>query len=50
MQFVDVVSVIERVFTEIGDKVFSDKDERRKNAYKAAWTLASNDNVKLDVI
>jgi hypothetical protein len=45
-QFIDLVSVIEAVFTEIGDKMF-DGDDERKRAYKAALKLAANDNVKL---
>jgi hypothetical protein len=50
MQFVDMVSAIEGVFTEIGDKVFAENDERRLRAYKAALALAANDNVRLDSI
>lgn len=49
-QFIDLVSVIEAVFTHIGDTVFSEGDEERKRAYKAAIKLATNDNVKLSGI
>jgi hypothetical protein len=47
MQFVELVSAIEMVFTNVGDKVFDSKDERRAAAYKAALKLANNDNVRL---
>jgi hypothetical protein len=50
MQFVDLVSAIEHMFTELGDEVFAEKDGRRIRAYKAALSLAANDNVKLDGI
>ena len=45
-QFIELVSVIEAVFTQIGDAMFAGDDER-KRAYKAALKLAANDNVKL---
>ena len=45
-QFIDLMSVIEAVFTEVGDQMFIG-DDRRKRAYKAALKLAANDNVKL---
>jgi hypothetical protein len=50
MQFVDLVSAIEGVVSEMGDEVFADKDERRVRAYQAVLELAANDNVKLDGI
>ena len=49
-QFIDLVSVIEVVFTQIGDKIFSENDEERKRAYKVAIKLAATDNVKLSGI
>jgi hypothetical protein len=49
-QFIDLVSVIEAVFTQIGDEVFSSDDDERQRAYKAAIKLASSDNVKLSGI
>jgi hypothetical protein len=50
MQFVDLVSAIEHVFTKVGDKAFADNDARRIDAYKAAWTLATTDKVQLEGI
>jgi len=47
MQFVDLVPVIELVFTQLGNNVFAIGDEERKLAYKAAIKLAANDNVRL---
>ncbi len=49
-QFIDLVSVIEAVFTRIGDEVFAAGDDERQRAYKAAIKLAANDNVKLSGI
>jgi len=46
-QFVDLVSAIEAVFSQVGNQVFSVGDEERARAYKAALKLAANDNVKL---
>jgi len=50
MQFVDLVSALEAVFTKIGGEVFASKDLRRANAYRAALKLAANDNVRLSGI
>jgi hypothetical protein len=47
IQFVDLVSAIETRFTDVGAKIMAAHDERREKAYKAAWELASNDNVRL---
>jgi hypothetical protein len=48
-QFIELVSVIEAVFTHLGDQMFSVvEDEERKRAYKAALKLA--DNVRLSGI
>jgi hypothetical protein len=47
IQFIDLVSAIETIFTLVGDKVMAAHDERREKAYKAARELASNDNVTL---
>lgn len=47
MQFIDLVPVIELVFTQLGNQIFSVDDEERKRAYKAAIKLAANDNVRL---
>jgi len=47
MQFVDLVPVIQFVFTQFGNQVFSVGDEERRLAYKAAINLAANDNVRL---
>jgi hypothetical protein len=47
IQFVDLVSAIETIFTDVGGKIMAEYDERREKAYKAAWELASNDNVRL---
>ena len=44
-QFVVLVPLIERFYTELGNRAFD--DERRTAAYKAALKLAANDNVKL---
>jgi hypothetical protein len=49
-QFIDLVSAIEVVFTQVGDKMFADGNEERVRAYKAALKLAANDNVKLSGI
>ena len=49
-QFIDLVSVIEAVFTHIGDEIFAEDEEERKLAYKAAIKLATNDHVKLSGI
>lgn len=46
-QFVDLVSVIEAVFTQIGNEIFHTADEEKARAYKAALKIAANDNVKL---
>jgi hypothetical protein len=45
--FIDLVSAIEAVFTQVGNQIFSGADEQRARAYKAALKLAANDNVKL---
>jgi hypothetical protein len=45
-QFAYVMSAIESIYTELGDRVFADK--HRAEAYQAAYRLAANDNVKLD--
>lgn len=48
MQFVDLVSAIEAVFTSLGNKIVDSKTvEHRRLAYKAALKLAANDNVRL---
>lgn len=44
-QFVTLVSALEAIYTEIGDKIT--QDPRVKAAYQAAYELAANDNVKL---
>lgn len=49
-QFIDLVSVIEMVFTHVGDQVFASGSDERSRAYKAALKLAANDNVKLSGI
>jgi hypothetical protein len=46
-QFMALVTVIEIVFTVLGDSIFSIEEEERVRAYKAALKLAANDNVKL---
>lgn len=46
-QFVELVPVLEFVFTQFGDSMFSVGDEERTRAYKAALKLAANDNVRL---
>jgi hypothetical protein len=46
--FFDLVKVIEIVFTDIGNEVFDDKDDRRQDAYKSAVLIAANDNVIID--
>jgi len=46
-QFVELVPVLEFVFTQVGDQMFSVGNEERKLAYKAALKLAANDNVRL---
>jgi len=45
-QFIDLVSLIEIVFIEVGNNALDAGDERRKNAYKAAIKLARQDSVK----
>jgi hypothetical protein len=47
-QFIELVPVIEAIFTRLGDKlsVIAD-DEARLRAYKDALKLAADDNVKL---
>ena len=47
IQFVELVSAIETVFTQAGDQLFSERSERVEQAYKAAMELAANDNVRL---
>ena len=51
-QFIELVSVIEAMFTRIGDEVFAggEDDDERRRGYKAAIKLASHDNVKLSGI
>lgn len=44
--FLMLVSAIEAVCAELGDEMFD--DHRRAEAYRAAYTLAANDNVRLD--
>lgn len=44
-QFVNMVSAIEAICTELGEEVFS--EERVERAYRAALDLAANDNVQL---
>ena len=44
-QFIDFVSVIERLCETIGDSLFTDASRRR--AYRAARNLAANDNVRM---
>lgn len=44
--FLHLISAIESIYTELGDQIF--KDEKRKAAYKEAYQLAANDNVKLE--
>ena len=43
--FVPLVSAMEQIYSDLGDRVFP--DDRVRNAYKAAYQLAANDNVKL---
>ena len=43
--FLPLMSVIEQACTLAGDELF--KDEKRSAAYKAAYQLAANDNVRL---
>ncbi len=45
-QFLPLVSVIEKIFTSLGDAVFKENGKRHA-AYQAAYRLASNDNVRL---
>lgn len=47
IQFLELVSAIETVFTEAGDQLFSERNGRVEQAYKAAMELAANDNVRL---
>lgn len=44
-QFVSLVSALEAIYSEIGDKIT--QDPRIKAAYQAAHELAANDNVQL---
>lgn len=44
--FLPLVSAIESVCAEMGDNMFD--DDRRAKAYKAAYHLAANDNVRLE--
>jgi hypothetical protein len=44
-RFVSLVSALEEIFTEIGDKIIQDPKVRA--AYQAAYELAANDNVRL---
>ena len=46
-QFIELASLLEFVFTEVGKNIFAAGDERRKNAYKAAIKLAKTENIKL---
>lgn len=43
--FLPLVEALLQIYTEIGDELF---DGRRKAAYRAAYVLAANDNVRLD--
>jgi hypothetical protein len=43
-QFLSLVSVIEQIFSELGNEIFGE----RKAAYRAAYQLAANDNVRLN--
>ncbi|MCE4224908.1 hypothetical protein HCU64_14185 [Methylobacterium sp. C25] len=45
-QFAYVISAIENIYSELGDMLFA--DAHRAAAYKAAYQLAANDNVKVD--
>ncbi len=47
IQFLELVSAIETVFTEAGDQLFSERSSRVEQAYMAAMELAANDNVRL---
>ena len=47
IQFVELVSAIQTVFTEAGDHLFRERSGRVEQAYKAAMELAANDNVRL---
>jgi hypothetical protein len=44
-QFVSLISAIEEIYTEIGEKITN--DPRVRAAYQAAYQLAANDNVRL---
>ena len=44
-QFLSMVSAIEAICSILGDDLF--KDDMRANAYRAARTIAANDNVML---
>jgi hypothetical protein len=46
-EFIDLVSMIETAFTDLGNQVFSIEEDERERAYMAARKLAANDNVKL---
>jgi hypothetical protein len=48
VEFVDLVPAIEHVFTKIGKEVFA-ADDDRKRAYQAAYRLAREANVKVEV-
>lgn len=45
-QFAYVISAIESIYSELGEMLFTDR--QRAAAYKAAYQLAANDNVKLE--
>lgn len=47
VQFVELVPAIEFAFTRLGKEMFA--DDERKRAYQAAWKLAREENVKLDL-
>lgn len=44
--FLPLISAIENVCAELGDAMF-DEDPKRAKAYRAAYELAANDNVRL---
>jgi len=44
-QFVPLISAIEAIYTEMGDAIIA--DPKVVAAYRAAYELAANDNVKL---
>lgn len=45
-QFVSMISAIEAIYSEIGEKITADPKVRA--AYQAAYQLAANDNVKFE--